>query len=213
MSRESQFSIGFSHSGGWNTRETPDQDLYQAILQRFRLAESLARNEAEKRKLESLALMLNMVSHDVRKPFSILKVVLDGIRSSRTARELRALTEAALPELQTSIDSVEGLLQDVMQVGSGQAEHPEGYVEFEFTLPAGLAHDKLPRPLIAEHSSAYRMELGLTKDSDSITQSLWHEQLMAAFAKIRSGLQMGVTCEDNTHLVGVTGFDQLRVIS
>jgi signal transduction histidine kinase/DNA-binding NarL/FixJ family response regulator len=293
-------------------------------------------------KSSAISSMVSAISHDVRKPLSILKLVLDGIKSARTEIELRTLTESALPELQSSMDSVEGLLQDVMQVGSdspeltieaisveaildsvlsetfrgqpdaavridsriesdltlridtskakrifaniitnacqaigwnghiwihasrtaemvhftlgnsgsfipqeshsklfdafftsnkrggtglglaiakkwveahgGQidcrsettAEHPEGYVEFEFTLPAGLAHDKLPRPLIGEHSSAYRMELGLTKDSNSTPQSLWHEPLMAAFAKIRSGLQIGVCDDEPIYIEGIT---------
>lgn len=80
---------------------------------------SEARAEIERgEKDRALGRIVTLISHDVRKPFALLKVLLDGIRSAANGHEMRVFAKAALPELQRAIDSVDGLLQDVMQIGS-----------------------------------------------------------------------------------------------
>lgn len=70
--------------------------------------------------LQGIAGTVAAVSHDVRKPFSLFKLLLTSAQTVQDPAELRALAKAALPEVQLAMDSVEGLLQDVMQVGAAE---------------------------------------------------------------------------------------------
>jgi signal transduction histidine kinase/CheY-like chemotaxis protein len=132
-------------------------DKFQALRGRLELQLEIARLKAEEsdgfaRKLaaarleiergekdRALGKIVRMISHDVRKPFSILKVLMEGIKSAKSESEIRNFTASALPELQQSIDSVDGLLQDVMQVGAENVELVREPVSVESLVDSVLA--------------------------------------------------------------------------
>lgn len=62
--------------------------------------------------------MISAISHDVRKPFSMFKMLMDAIQTIKEPAEVKEFAAASLPEVQRAVDSVEGLLQDVMQVNA-----------------------------------------------------------------------------------------------
>lgn len=58
------------------------------------------------------------LAHDVRKPFSMLKMVLAAVSEARDPAVTQEIAAVALPEVNQAIATVEGMIQDVMQIGS-----------------------------------------------------------------------------------------------
>lgn len=79
----------------------------------------LARQEATRN--ESVALMTQMLAHDVRKPFSILRVGLNLLESARDANALRSTLAKLRPEVEKAAKSVDGLINDVMEIGTNKS--------------------------------------------------------------------------------------------
>ncbi|MCA3084818.1 MAG: hypothetical protein ING65_00645, partial [Rhodocyclaceae bacterium] len=76
---------------------------------RQRLAD--ARTHAIARTTQALA-------HDVRKPFSMFKSIIQVIEGTEDPNEVRKVLQLTLPEVNQAMASVEGMIQDVMQIGS-----------------------------------------------------------------------------------------------
>ncbi len=98
-----------------------------AALVGFNYLQSLARAEdrertAELEKHTAVGVATAAISHDVRKPLSMCKVVLNAIQSLTEPEALRSFAKEAMPDIHRSIDQAEGLLQDVMQVGASRVE-------------------------------------------------------------------------------------------
>lgn len=86
----------------------------------------------------ALSEMVTAISHDVRKPLSMAKVLISTVQEMNSPDEIRDFTLAALPEVQKSIDSVDGLLQDVMQVGATSVSLQKETVTPEFVVDGVL---------------------------------------------------------------------------
>lgn len=87
----------------------------------FYLARSMLTLLASSRRAtinEAIARTTQMLAHDVRKPFSMLKIVMDRIESGRTAEEMRGVTAKAIPEVRRVMRTVDGLLADIMEIGA-----------------------------------------------------------------------------------------------
>jgi len=67
--------------------------------------------------LAAVARTTQMLAHDVRKPFNLFRMTLERIRAARSEVELRGVLSEALPEVERSLASVNGLISDVMNVG------------------------------------------------------------------------------------------------
>lgn len=69
-------------------------------------------------KSAAVAELTQMLAHDIRKPFTMLSLVLDAIQSSQSTDDIRMVTKEFLPEIKRAISSVNGLLRDVMEASS-----------------------------------------------------------------------------------------------
>ena len=57
-----------------------------------------------------------MIAHDMRKPFSTVKMTLDSLADS-TIPEVRDLAKKIYPEVQASITTIDSMLQDILDIG------------------------------------------------------------------------------------------------
>ncbi len=87
------------------------KDLLGEIKQSAVRTKMLERNAA-------IAQMTQMLAHDVRRPFSMLKMLLEGISKARTPSEMQLFASKGVPETARAMNSVNGLIEDVMEVGS-----------------------------------------------------------------------------------------------
>ena len=64
-----------------------------------------------------------MLAHDVRKPFSILRMGLSVLGHAKDPSNMKGVLDNLVPEVEAAIKSVDGLVTDIMEIGSspGQA--------------------------------------------------------------------------------------------
>jgi signal transduction histidine kinase len=114
---------------------------HQALMENLSLKEQLLRNEViaheiarielektrskliEATKFEAIAQTTQMLAHDVRKPFNLFRMTMDRVKSADTPEQMKAILNEAVPEVDRSLASVNGLISDVLNVGAeGQLE-------------------------------------------------------------------------------------------
>ena len=86
---------------------------------------------------KAIAQTVQMLAHDVRKPFSMLQGVLGIVNNARSPDEILEITHQATPEINRAIQSVNGMIQDVMEVGS------QGQVLPEIVNPENVIEDSI----------------------------------------------------------------------
>ena len=86
-------------------------------------------------KLAAVAGMTQMLAHDVRKPFSILKMGLTMLGNAKDPAGVKRVLSRLVPEIDKAVSSVDGLISDVMEVGSTSSQliqepaSPEAIIE------------------------------------------------------------------------------------
>lgn len=88
--------------------------LFAQFLQIQQKIETL---NTENAKANAIARTTQMLAHDVRKPFALFKMTIERIKSAATTEQLLQALQEALPEVERSMGSVDGLIMDVMNVG------------------------------------------------------------------------------------------------
>lgn len=84
------------------------------ISKKLILAERLKEKNT---KLTAIAKTIQMLAHDVRKPFSMLDGVLSIIESISSLSELQKAVKQYIPEVKKALTSVNVMITDVMEVG------------------------------------------------------------------------------------------------
>lgn len=92
-------------------------------LQNERLAHERAKWIAERN--AAVANTVQMVAHDVRRPFSQLQMTLEMLKKAKTGEELDGILTLATGAVEKSIRSVNGLLDDIMEIGRDSRIVPE----------------------------------------------------------------------------------------
>ena len=84
----------------------------RSMLQRLQDAERQA----------AAARMTEMLAHDVRKPFAMLKIGLSLLGDAKDTESMQRIVNRLVPEMNRAIGSVDGLIADVMEVGAPKSE-------------------------------------------------------------------------------------------
>lgn len=66
----------------------------------------------------AIAQTTQMLAHDVRKPFSLLKMSVGMLQSAKGPEDVASLLSFIVPEVDRAVVKVEGLIADVMEMGS-----------------------------------------------------------------------------------------------
>jgi len=86
------------------------------------LIDSQSRELAETRVSVAIAATVQMLAHDVRKPFTILKMGLGMLGRARDPSEVKGVLSRLVPEIDKAMQSVDGMIADVMEIGSTSNE-------------------------------------------------------------------------------------------
>jgi len=92
-------------------------DLASSIVEMRETIRQLKEEIKRESRNSAIARTTQMLAHDVRKPFSMLKMAMDSIRSASSLAAAHRVTETMLPEVEQAMLSVNGLIEDVMEVG------------------------------------------------------------------------------------------------
>jgi len=66
---------------------------------------------------EAIARSTQAFAHDVRKPFSMFKALIESVESTSNLNEVRSILRTGLPEISAAMTSVDAMVVDMMQIG------------------------------------------------------------------------------------------------
>ena len=110
----------------------PISSRYRRKLQKRYEVELAARADS------AVARMTQMLAHDVRKPFSILRMGLGMLGGAKDPADVKYVLSRLLPEIDKAVSSVDGLISDVMEVGSTSTQLIQEPVSPESLLESAL---------------------------------------------------------------------------
>jgi signal transduction histidine kinase len=85
-------------------------------------------------KNDAIASTTQMLAHDVRRPFSMFKMIIDAVDDEDDPLEVKQLMKESLPEIQKAMTSVNGMISDILEIGSEsklstEPANPESLIE------------------------------------------------------------------------------------
>ena len=102
--------------------DNPDEAPSKFLIADFEtFSNHIAKNHELKRELSTqsaIARTTQALAHDVRKPFSMFKSIIQIVEATEDPTQVREVLNQTLPEVNQAMASVEGMIQDVMQIGS-----------------------------------------------------------------------------------------------
>jgi signal transduction histidine kinase/DNA-binding NarL/FixJ family response regulator len=110
------------------------------LTRKYQLAhEALAQvEEAKNRTNSAIASLTGMLAHDVRKPFSILRMGIGMLGGAKDPSDVKRVLSRLAPEIDKAVSSVDGLISDVMEVGSTSTQLIQELVSPESLIESGL---------------------------------------------------------------------------
>jgi signal transduction histidine kinase len=107
--------------------------------------QTLIKDMEEGKRATTVANVTQMLAHDVRKPFSLLRIVLGMLQKADNIDRVRAVLSRASPEIDKAMAAVSGLIADVMEAGSKSSS-----LDVESVAPESLI-DNVLRELFRIH--------------------------------------------------------------
>lgn len=115
--------------------ESPSPEMNNPLLSEYFLGEGLlCRVEHEfrtaRQRLDAfsreaaIARTTQMLAHDVRKPFSSLEMGLNLVKSAKSTKEMQEMADITIGAVQKAMITVNGLIDDVMEIGRASAPTP-----------------------------------------------------------------------------------------
>jgi signal transduction histidine kinase len=114
----------------WFSGRKVEREIANATLQKERADNATAR---------AVASSVQMVAHDVRKPFSSLEISLSLLSGANSMSEVSTIVSLVGTEVSKSLKRVNGLLSDLMEVGARSTQ-----AFMEPASPTGLLHQSMP---------------------------------------------------------------------
>lgn len=75
----------------------------------------------ETAQLRTLTRTAQMLAHDIRRPFSLLKATLDGLTQTKTGEEIQELGSETVPGVKKSLEHLDGIIAELTNVVSSTA--------------------------------------------------------------------------------------------
>ncbi|MEY3903415.1 MAG: hypothetical protein RL189_2721 [Pseudomonadota bacterium] len=93
-------------------------ELMQERDHQKEIIEKQAKELSESRIFTEIAQATQMLAHDVRKPFSMLRMTIDHLLMARTSEDVKAVAQESLPEVREALIQADAFVQDVLDVRS-----------------------------------------------------------------------------------------------
>jgi signal transduction histidine kinase/DNA-binding response OmpR family regulator len=103
-------SVRTSLEGGVSAETEEITTLKKSLKSYLDVLESSTAHEAIARSTQAFA-------HDVRKPFSMFKALIESVESTSDLQEIRGILRSGLPEISVAMASVDAMVVDMMQIG------------------------------------------------------------------------------------------------
>jgi signal transduction histidine kinase/ActR/RegA family two-component response regulator len=86
-------------------------------LSNAKAKERVDRMKEEQKVLEAIAKTSQMLAHDVRKPFSLLKAYVDSLSIAKNVTDAKSIINKMIPDVKKSLSSVDQLIANIMDIG------------------------------------------------------------------------------------------------
>lgn len=93
------------------------QDSFETYV---KYEEKLKSELLQQSTLAAIGRTTQMLAHDMRKPYTMVRGLLELVRITRKRSDLETLLRDLVPEIESSMFSVEGLLKEIMEVSSNK---------------------------------------------------------------------------------------------
>jgi signal transduction histidine kinase len=113
------FAILFAAVGAFFLHRHAVKNLQKNVVR------PLLRKIAQDERNAAIAKTMQMVTHDVRKPFLALRTIIESLISADGKADPQALRTKVLPTLDQSIATVDSMLSDVLELGTTRELQPE----------------------------------------------------------------------------------------
>ena len=90
---------------------------YSTIIWTEQKKELTKKWELESAQLSAAVDTIQTVAHDVRRPFTFIKMLIDTLQSVKDAQEQKQLLMIAKPEIEQATSSAESLIQELLNLG------------------------------------------------------------------------------------------------
>jgi signal transduction histidine kinase len=91
------------------------QDDFESLMNDRRKLES---QKLETAQLRTVTRTAQMLAHDIRRPFSLLKATLDGLTQTETPEAMQELISETVPGVKKSLEHLDGIIAELTAVGS-----------------------------------------------------------------------------------------------
>jgi signal transduction histidine kinase len=91
------------------------QDDFESLMNDRRKLES---QRLETAQLRTVTCTAQMLAHDIRRPFSLLKATLDGLTQTTTPEAMRELVSETVPGVKKSLEHLDGIISELTAIGS-----------------------------------------------------------------------------------------------
>lgn len=138
-----------------NIKYTPLKKLANYALKSIENEKEIAREKMSFEKNRAIAISAQMLAHDVRKPFTLVSALIEMVSTAKKTDQVKKLLKESIPDILGSLSSVNGMIQDVMEIGENNSElmtskesltelvhetlstifrfHPKSKIDIEFT--------------------------------------------------------------------------------
>ncbi|MCX6123146.1 MAG: hybrid sensor histidine kinase/response regulator [Proteobacteria bacterium] len=113
-------------------------ELRTNIKYQNKLIGEQSREIAQASVYKAVAATTQMLAHDVRKPFSMLKMGLSMLGSAQDPARVQSVLAILIPEIDRATRSVDGMIADVMEIGSTSVQFIREPVSPESLIDATL---------------------------------------------------------------------------
>ncbi len=93
-------------------------ELYKIMNSSILRLKELQSQTIESEKNAAIASTIQMLAHDVRKPFSLLRIAIKILINEKDSTQIDFALKKVIPEVDLAISKVEGMLIDLMEIGS-----------------------------------------------------------------------------------------------
>ncbi|KAB8033703.1 sensor histidine kinase [Fluviispira multicolorata] len=108
-------------------------ELYEILNTSINRINEFQRKSHEKN--AAIAMTTKLLAHDVRQPFALLRAGLMLLEKTKDSEQMNSLLEMMIPEVNKSIQKVNGMLLDIMEIGANAENlileniNPESLIE------------------------------------------------------------------------------------
>ena len=175
------------------------QDDFVLLMNDRRKLES---QRLETAQLRTVTRTAQMLAHDIRRPFSLLKATLDGLTQTNTTEAMKELVSETVPGVKKSLEHLDGIIAELTTVGSGATAE-----KTQFPLSDAIRRGMAIAAPLEEDSG--RIELRLHSEANILGVQNQIERVIAnivanALQAMRSNDRIIIESRDETATVVVT---------